>query len=185
MGITKHPEQFNVITFDVVANAPTAPINTLGRDAAGNGYRSIGTGWIQTDVKGAARVINAGSTGVLAATTVAVAGLTTIGAAIDVSNSNFITVRIDNSGGAPILFDEFEIQISADGGSTFDTLTSTPAEYTSPVAPLVAVEKDLTTLAASVSGYFILDCRGIDQIRCQASANTTQSTGVTGTWSAN
>jgi len=153
-------------------------------------YNGDGTasGWIQTSTSGAAHILNAGKTGTLASTTVAVAGLTTIGAAIDVSNFNQIMVRIDNSddtGSAAILFDAFEIQASVDGGSNFETLYSTAGDYTSPSGILIGTSGDLTILAADATGWFIMDVSGIDQIRCQASADTTQSVGVTGTWSAN
>lgn len=124
---------------------------------------------------------------VLASTTVAVAGLTTIGAAINVLNYEQIMVRIDNSddtGTAAILFDAFEIQASVDGGSNFETLYSSSADYTNPAGILIGTSGDLTILAADTTGWFILNCSGIDQLRVQASADTTQSVGVTGTWSA-
>lgn len=125
---------------------------------------------------------------VLASTTVAVAGLTTIGAAINVSDFSRIKVVIDNSddtGSAAILFDAFQIQASVDGGSNFETLFSAASDYTSPKGILVGASGNLTVLAADATGWFILDVGGLDQIRVQASADTTQSVGVTGTWSAN
>ncbi len=141
-----------------------------------------GTSWYQIGTGGAGR------TGTLASTTVAVAGLTTIGAAIDVSNFNFIKVVIDNSddtGSAAIKFDAFEIQTSSDGGANFETEHSTSGDFTGPTEALIGTSGDLTALAANARGWFRLDVQGIDQIRVQASADTTQSVGVTGTWSAN
>ncbi len=125
--------------------------------------------------------------GTLRSTTVAVAGLTTIGGIIRTSDFENIYVRIDNSddtGSAAIVFDAFEIQASSDG-TNFDTLYSASGDYTSPSGLLIGCSGDLTILAADAVGWFILDVKGIHSIRVQASANTTQSVGVTGTWSAN
>jgi len=123
----------------------------------------------------------------LASTVVAVAGLTTIGDNIQVKNYDQIMVIIDNSddtGTAAVLFDAFEIQHSNDGGVNFETLYSASSDYTSPSGILVGVSSDLTVLAVDARGWFILDCTALDLLRIQASADTTQSVGVTGTWSA-
>jgi len=125
-----------------------------------------------------------GVSGVLAATTVSVGSLTTIGEAIDVSRHDRIMVRISNEDAAAVVFDQFEIQISPDGAN-FETAFSATGDYTSPTGILIGCSGDLTGLAAAATGWFILDCRGLDKLQVQASANTTQSVGVTGTWSAN
>lgn len=130
-------------------------------------------------------VTQTGRKSTLASTTVAVAGLTTIGTAISTIDMEQIYVRIDNSddtGTAAILFDAFEIQGSPDG-LTFDTLYSTAGDYTSPTGILVGTSGDLTILAADAIGWFMLDCSSINVLRIQASADTTQSVGVTGEWS--
>lgn len=132
----------------------------------------------------AKRAVGQTTKGSLAATTVAVAGLTTIGAAIDVKNYDQIMVTIDNTDAAAIVFDAFEIQASVDAGVSFNTLYAVALDYTSPGGMLIDASGDLTTLAAAAVGWFIMDCKSIDQIRLQASANTTQSVGVTGSWSA-
>jgi len=125
-----------------------------------------------------------GSTGTLAATTVAVAGLTTIGSAIDVSDFEKIFVQIDNTHASAVVFDAFEIQISPDG-TNFETAFSTSGDYTSPAGILIGCSGDLTVLAAAATGWFILDVTGLASIQLQASANITQSVGVAGLWSAN
>lgn len=141
---------------------------------------------VLTDSSGNAVTVG-GSTGTLASTTVLTASLTTIGAAIDTSNFSQIYVRIDNSddtGTAAILFDDFNIDISPDG-TNFETAFGVSGDYTSPTGILIGTSGDLTILAADATGWFILDCSGIDQIRCQAKADSTNSVGVTGLWSAN
>ncbi|MCK5642082.1 MAG: hypothetical protein KAJ19_14855 [Gammaproteobacteria bacterium] len=127
----------------------------------------------------------ASSTGTLASTTVAVAGLTTIGAAIDTSNMTQMFVQIDNTDASAVLFDAFEIQASPDGGVTFKRRAWLSAHYTSPRGTLIESDADMTTLAAAATGCFTINVEGVDQVRFQASANTTQSEGVTGKWSAN
>lgn len=140
--------------------------------------------WVELSTNIFARRTTGQSTaGTLAATTVAVAGLTTLGAAIDVSNYDQIMVVVDNTDAAAIVFDAFEIQASVDGGSNFETLYSAAGDYTSPAGLLVDASGDLTVLAAAARGWFVLNCGAIDQLRIQASANTTQSVGVTGTFS--
>lgn len=129
-------------------------------------------------------VVLGGSQGVLAATTVAVAGLTTIGVDIDVSEFSRLFVRIDNTDASAVVFDDFDILISPDG-TNFETAFSVAGDYTSPSGILVGASGDLTVLAAAATGWYILDCGGLMQVRNQASANTTQSVGVTGLWSAN
>ena len=129
--------------------------------------------------------------GTLKSTTIAVSGLTTIGGSdfngeINTLELNRIFVRIDNSddtGTAAILFDQFVILGSPDG-TNYETLYSSPTDYTSPVGILVGTSGDLTILAADATGWFILDCSALHKIKIQASADTTQSVGVTGLWSA-
>ncbi len=123
------------------------------------------------------------TTGTLASTTVALAGLTTIGAAFDVSGFSRLFVQIDNAGANA--FDAFEIQGSPDGGTTYEALYSAAGDYTTPAGALVDASGDLTALASGATGWFILDTRGIDYLRIQASAAVGSSAGVTGLWSAN
>ena len=127
-------------------------------------------------------VTNTNYKGTLAATTVAVAGLTTLDKAINTQSMSRIYVEIDNTDAAAIVFDAFQIQASADG-STYNAIKSAALDYTSPTGTLLDASGDLTTLAAAAVGWFVLDCSGFDKIRLQASANTTQSVGVTGKWS--
>ncbi len=56
MASIPHSEQFAVVTFDVIANAPIAPKNTIGLADNGDRYISTGTGWIKTHTNGAAQV---------------------------------------------------------------------------------------------------------------------------------
>lgn len=125
-----------------------------------------------------------GESGVLVATTVAVAGLTTVGQVIDVSIFERLFARISNENASAVVFDAFEVQISPDG-TNFETAFSSAGDYTSPAGIMVGCSSDLTTLADAATGWIILNVRGINSVRLQASANTTQSVGVTGTWSAN
>ncbi len=65
MASIPHSEQFAVVTFDVIANAPIAPKNTIGLADNGDRYISTGTGWVRTHVNGAARVRTFGEAGAL------------------------------------------------------------------------------------------------------------------------
>lgn len=53
---------------------------------------------------------------------------------------------------------------------TFFTLYSAASDYTSPSGLLIGASGDLTTIAASGTGWFIMDVRGLAQVRLQASA---------------
>ena len=124
--------------------------------------------------------IVAGDTGELEPTDVAVASLTTIGEAIDVSHYGSIKVDITNGDNA---FDAFSIQGSADG-SNYDVLYDASVDFTSPSGILIGTSGNLTALAAATRGWFILDCSSLSSLKVQASANTTISAGVAGAWSA-
>lgn len=127
-------------------------------------------------------VTNTNYNGTLAATTVAVAGLTTIGAAINTQSMSRIFVRIDNTDAAAIIFDALSVQASTDN-VTYDAIKAAAGDFTTPTGVMLDASGDLTALAAATVGWFVLDCSGFNSIRIQASAAVTQSVGVTGKWS--
>ena len=71
--------------------------------------------------------------------------------------------------------DQFEIQGSVDGTNFVDLYTSA-GEFLDPTGILVGTSGDLTIIAAGTSGWYILDCRGINTIRhtlsCSVGAGT-------------
>jgi hypothetical protein len=66
--------------------------------------------------------------------------------------------------------DAFLIQAKASADATLTTLYSAAADFTAPTGLLVGASGDLTTTAAAASGWFILDVRGLFEVKVLASA---------------
>lgn len=66
--------------------------------------------------------------------------------------------------------DAFRVDARAHEDGSYQTLYSTAANYTSPAGLLVGASGDLTVQAAGTSGWLILDVRGMESLRLQASS---------------
>lgn len=98
--------------------------------------------------------------------TVPAAGLTVL-ATFNVNFLERLCVEIAN---ASQDLDGFQIAARFHSAGSFMTLYSTSGHFTSPSGILIGASGDLTGLAAGSSGWFILDCLGLDQVRIFASA---------------
>lgn len=99
---------------------------------------------------------------------VAQSGLTDL-AVIDVSDVARLSVEIAVTGQD---LDAFLILARFHPSGSYQTLFSTADEFTfvDDVGLLVGTSGDLTAIAASASGWFILDTLGIDAVKLQASS---------------
>lgn len=68
-------------------------------------------------------------------------------------------------------FDAFIIAGRCHPAAGYVTLYSAAGDYTTPRGLLVGASGDLTTLSAASTGWFVLDVKGIDSIRIQASGS--------------
>lgn len=98
--------------------------------------------------------------------TVPASGTTTL-AELDVSRFERILFQFDVATQA---LDAFLIQARAHTDANYRSLYSIVGDYTSPTGILVGASGDLTTVAASGNGWFILDCKGLDGLRILASS---------------
>lgn len=126
-------------------------------------------------------VTKTGKYGSLSQTSIATAGTTVLDGPILTLNMDKIYVEIDNEDASNI-FDGFQIDISTDN-SNWQTIYNVAADFTTPSGLLVGASGNLTALAASTTGWFILDCSGLSYIRIQASADTA-AINASGRWSA-
>jgi len=102
------------------------------------------------------------------------------GTAVTVGGTgNTTLLEIDTAGLSRIGFyfsvatqnlDAFIIAAKFGEGGSYSTLYSAAGDFTSPSGLLVGTSGDLTTVAASSSGWFIMDVSGVQGIRVQASA---------------
>lgn len=98
--------------------------------------------------------------------TVAQAGLTTL---MELENiQDMIRMLFQVVAGAQA-FDAFEIQAKANRNAAYVTLYSLAGDYTSPSGLLVGASGDLTALAATATGWFLMETRGLYAVRVQAS----------------
>jgi hypothetical protein len=66
--------------------------------------------------------------------------------------------------------DAFLIQGRCSADAAFATLYSAGADYTSPAGLLIDASGDLTAIAAAGSGWFVMDVRGLYEVKLLASA---------------
>lgn len=66
--------------------------------------------------------------------------------------------------------DAFLIRGRCSADATTTTLYSTTGQFTTPTGLLIAASGDLTGVAASASGWFLMDVRGLWDVTIQASA---------------
>jgi hypothetical protein len=107
--------------------------------------------------------------------TVAGTGLTTIYEEADVTTISKLAFEITETGGAQAL-DAFEVQAKIHAASSYVTLYSTSTDFTSPKGVLVGTSGDLTALAASETGWLVMDTEGFISVRLQASAAADSAT---------
>ena len=117
--------------------------------------------------------------GTLASTLVLASGNTPLGDIECLGNAKMF-VRIDNGNQA---LDAFSILGSADG-INFETLYDATGDFTTPAGLLLGASGDLTGLALSTAGWFILDCSPFKAIQVTASAGTDQTVGTVCQYSA-
>ncbi len=96
MASIPHSEQFAVVTFDVIANAPIAPKNTIGLADNGDRYISTGTGWIKTHANGAEQVIDIGLSGAWSSQVFTASG--TIGSVSVPANAIDVIIHFSDTG---------------------------------------------------------------------------------------
>jgi hypothetical protein len=72
--------------------------------------------------------------------------------------------------------DAFLIQGKAHADATALTLFSAGADFTSPAGLMIDASGDLTGLAASASGWFVMDVRGLYEVKILASAAADSAT---------
>lgn len=70
--------------------------------------------------------------------------------------------------------DQFAIQGRFAGDGAYQTLFNAAIDFTSPSGLLVGASGDLTTQAVG-SGWFIMDCDGLESVKIQAASGTTTS----------
>jgi hypothetical protein len=106
----------------------------------------------QVALSGAVTVPASGNTALM---TIPVAGLERI----------FVQVSV-----ATQALDAFIVQGRCAAAASFTTLYSAAADFTAPAGLMVGASGDLTTLAAAASGWFIMDVRGLYEVKILASA---------------
>ena len=107
------------------------------------------------------------------ATTVTASGLATLLELTDVRSlvRLFFQVTAGNQN-----FDAFEVQVKLHPDAGYVTMFSVAADFTTPAGLLVDASGDLTTLATTATGWFIMDLRGLYGLRVQASCASSNST---------
>lgn len=101
--------------------------------------------------------------------------LTTV---LNINANDFSTLgfEVTESAGVHAL-DQFVINARFNSGGTYQTLYSASGDYASPSGLLVGTSGDLTTLAASATGWAIMDLDGVEDIQIRAaSSNAAGST---------
>lgn len=101
------------------------------------------------------------------AVAVAVAGLTTLLEFQDVTDLIRIAAQFDV---ATNPFDAFEVQAKFHKDGAYVALYNTSGAFTSPVGLIVGASGNLTAQGAGTTGWLIMETRGIQSIRFQASA---------------
>lgn len=74
---------------------------------------------------------------------------------------------------------QFAIQGRFTGAASYQTLFNTAGDFTSPTGLIVGASGDLTTQAIG-SGWFIMDCDGLESVRIQAASGTSSGVQVLG-----
>lgn len=108
-----------------------------------------------------------------AGVSVAAAGLTTLMELTDIGEIVRIFFQMDVTDAA---LDAFQIQGRPHGSVNYQSLYSTAGAFTSPAGLIIGASGDLTTQGAGTTGWFIMEVRGLRDIRIQASANTNPAT---------
>lgn len=121
--------------------------------------KDMGGGMFANTVTGAfatasASAVSCPATGNTALLTIATAGLERI----------FVQVSV-----ATQALDAFLVQARCSADATLTTLYSAAADFTVPAGLMVGASGDLTTLAAAGSGWFIMDVRGLYEVKLLAS----------------
>ena len=79
--------------------------------------------------------------------------------------------------------DAFIISVSPHSDASFHTIANSTADYTTGIQPpLYGCDADMTALAASATGLFWMDVKGIYAVKLQASAAATSDTYLTLRW---
>jgi hypothetical protein len=100
--------------------------------------------------------------------TVAQAGLTTILEVPEIADTVRCFCQIDAGSQA---LDAFEIQVKVHPDGDWVALYNASGDFTTPAGLLVGASGDLTGLALSTTGWFIMETRGLYGIRLQASCD--------------
>jgi len=88
-------------------------------------------------------------------------------ATIPTGGMTALCVTLSLSSGSAV--DQFQIQVKANPDSSdFVTLSSAGADFTTPKGIIKMASGDITALAASTTGAFILDVTGVYQVRLLA-----------------
>jgi hypothetical protein len=137
----------------------TLQIETYEGDRAFKKLRDMGGGIHAEAVTGAlvtssASAVACPATGNTALLTISTAGLERL----------FVQISV-----ATQALDAFLIQGRAASGASFVTLFSAAGDFTSPAGLMVDASGDLTTLAASGTGWFVMDVRGLYEVKLLAS----------------
>lgn len=101
------------------------------------------------------------------AVNVAVAGLTTLIELQDVADLIRIALQFDV---ATNPFDAFEVQARFHKDGSYVALYNTSGAFTAPVGLIVGASGNLTAQGAGTTGWLIMETRGIQAVRFQASA---------------
>lgn len=99
----------------------------------------------------------------------------TVLATLPVIGLSTIAVQVDVSVNA---LDTFLIAARFHPDGSFVTLYSTTGAFTTPAGLLIGASGDLTGQAAGTTGWFVLDVRGLYEVRVSASGTTNDLTSV-------
>jgi hypothetical protein len=75
--------------------------------------------------------------------------------------------------------DAFVVQGKIHPESTYVTLASATADYTTPNSPILMASGDLTGLAAAATGWFLMDVRPFSSVKVLASSGNVAGSTVT------
>lgn len=107
------------------------------------------------------------------AVTVAQAGLTTLATVEDLADTVRMYFEVTTGTQA---FDAFEIQVKAHPSGSWNAVYNATGDFTTPAGLLVGASGDLTALALSTLGWFIMETRGLYGVRVQASCGNVAGT---------
>jgi hypothetical protein len=121
---------------------------------------------LHTDADGSLKVASPHSASSAGPVAVPAAGNTAL-ATISCANHERLFVQFSVATQA---LDAFLVQARCSADASFATLYSAGADFTSPSGLLVDASGDLTAVAAAGTGWFVMDVRGLYEVKLLASA---------------